>query len=436
MAIIPSKDLITPVAAVPEEYSSSYTPALVSLAVLYFMMGFITCLNDTLVPFFKRGFTLTYAESSLVQFYFFLTYGIMSIPAGKIVERTGYKKGMVLGFSIAAAGALLFFPASVFHQYGLFLGALFTIAIGIVLLQVAANPYVTILGPARTASSRLTLVQSAGSIGTTIAPLFGAGFILSHLHESHASSEALKIPYLGIALLLLIVAAVVSRLKLPVIQAHSPASAPTSIPPVPGQTALVSPFAKKRGIFSFRNLSFGVPALFAYVGAEVAVGTFLTNYISDILHIPEKEANRYVAFYWGGMLAGRLLGSVLLRLLRPSYVLSCCAVSAITLIAVSIASTGPVAVWSMVAVGLCNAVMFATIFSLAINGVGGYTMKASGLLSTAIVGGAIIPFIQGVIKDHYNWQWAFIMPAICYLYILFYGVNGYRSRNSSFAGNK
>lgn len=435
MAIIPSKELILPSIQVEEESNPSYTPALMSLGVLYFMMGFITCLNDTLVPFFKKGFTLTYAESSLVQFYFFLTYGIMSVPAGKIVERTGYKKGMVWGFSIAAAGALLFLPASVFHQYGLFLGALFTIAIGIVLLQVAANPYVTILGPSRTASSRLTLVQSAGSIGTTLAPLFGAGFILSHLHESRASSEAVKIPYLGIALLLLLVAFVVSRLKLPAIPSSHPPVTKAPANPIPdgepGGAPLI-PSPKKRRIFSFRNLSFGVPALFAYVGAEVAVGTFLTNYISDILQIPEKNANRYVAFYWGGMLAGRLLGSVLLRFLKPSYVLSCCAVSALTLIAVSIVSTGPVAVWSMVAVGLCNAIMFATIFSLAINGVGEYTMQASGLLSTAIMGGAIIPFIQGVIKDHYNWEWAFIMPALCYLYILFYAVNGYRSRHRLF----
>jgi len=409
MAVIPSKDWIMP-ATGREESHGSYTPALVSLGVLYFMMGFITCLNDSLVPFFKRGFTLTYAQSSLVQFYFFLTYGIMSIPAGKIVERTGYKKGMVIGFSIAAVGALLFLPASIFHQYGLFLGALFTIAIGIVLLQVAANPYITVLGPARTASSRLTLVQSAGSIGTTAAPLFGAGLILSHLHESHASSEAVKLPYLGIAGLLVVIAMVVSRLKLPVIRpSSSPASDHT-----------------KKNIFSFRNLAFGVPALFAYVGAEVAVGTFLTNYISDILMIPEKEANRYVAFYWGGMLAGRLLGAMLLRLLRPSSVLSCCAGLAMTLIMVSISTTGPVAVWSMVAVGVCNSIMFATIFSLAVNGLGDYTMRASGLLSTAIVGGAIIPFVQGVIKDHSSWQWAFVMPVICYFFILFYAVNGHK----------
>jgi FHS family L-fucose permease-like MFS transporter len=159
----------------------NYTPALITLGVLYFMMGFITCLNDTLVPFFKKGFTLSYSESSLVQFYFFLTYGIASIPAGKVVEKVGYKKGMVLGFAIAACGALLFFPASVLHQYTLFLAALFVVAIGIVLLQVAANPYITILGSAKTASSRLTLIQGVGSLGTTVAPLFGAYFILAPL---------------------------------------------------------------------------------------------------------------------------------------------------------------------------------------------------------------------------------------------------------------
>ena len=179
----------------------NYTPALISLAVLYFMMGLITCLNDTLVPFFKSGFNLTFAQSSLVQFYFFLTYGVMSIPAGKIVEKVGYKNGMVMGFSIAAIGALLFFPASILHQYVLFLAALFIIAIGIVLLQVAANPYITTLGPARTASSRFTLIQGVGSIGTTAAPLLGSYFILSHLKESHASSQAVGYPYVGIACL-------------------------------------------------------------------------------------------------------------------------------------------------------------------------------------------------------------------------------------------
>src|SRR5438270_2208787 len=195
-----------------QHQKQNYTPALISLAVLYFMMGLITCLNDTLVSFFKKGFQLSYTQSSLVQFYFFLTYGVMSVPAGKIVEKTGYKNGMVSGFLIAAFGALLFFPASLYHQYTLFLGALFIVAIGIVLLQVAANPYVTILGPARTASSRLTMVQCVGSIGTTVAPLLGAYFILSRIKESQTSSQAVRTPYIIIGAVLLLIAFIVYRL--------------------------------------------------------------------------------------------------------------------------------------------------------------------------------------------------------------------------------
>ncbi len=388
----------------------SYTPALISLAVLYFMMGFITCLNDTLVPFFKKGFTLTYSQSSLVQFYFFLTYGVMSIPAGRIVMQTGYKKGMVLGFGIAAIGGLLFYPASVFHQYALFLAALFVVAIGIVLLQVAANPYITVLGPSRTASARLALIQGIGSLGTTAAPLFGAHFILSKLEDAGSSSEAVRYPYLGIAFLLMLIAFIVSRLSLPVI----PVSA--------GEKE------SSRGLFSYRQLNFGIIGIFMYVGAEVAVGTFLTNYIVDLLHIPEKEANNYVALYWGCMLVGRLLGAGLLRFLRAGMLLSVCAITAAALILISINSTGMLAVRSMIAVGLCNSIMFATIFSLSVNGVGKHTTAASGLLSTAICGGAVISYLQGFVKDHYDWHTAFMIPLICYLYILFYGLNGHKPK--------
>ena len=393
----------------------NYTPALISLAVLYFMMGLITCLNDTLVPFFKSGFNLTFAQSSLVQFYFFLTYGVMSIPAGKVVEKIGYKRGMVLGFSIAAMGALLFFPASILHQYILFLAALFIIAIGIVLLQVAANPYVTALGPARTASSRFTLIQGVGSIGTTAAPLLGSYFILSHLKESHASSQAVGYPYVGIACLLTLIAIVVYNLKLPAIQM--------------GKDVVVTINSEQaKSVFSFRNLNFGVWAIFVYVGAEVSIGTFLTNYIADTLKIQVHEANNFVAFYWGGMLIGRLVGSFILQTVKPPLVLAACAAMSVLLIVVSINSNGYVAIWSMIAVGLCNAIMFATIFSLSVQGLKTYTTRASGLLSTAIVGGAIISFLMGLVKDKYSWPVAFLIPAVCYLYILFYGINGYRSK--------
>lgn len=394
----------------------NYTPALISLAVLYFMMGFITCLNDTLVPFFKNGFTLSYAQSSLVQFYFFLTYGLMSVPAGRIVERTGFKNGMVIGFSVAAIGALLFYPASVWHQYYLFLAALFIVAMGIVLLQVAANPYITVLGPAKTASSRLTLIQGVGSIGTTVAPLFGAYFILSGLQDSQASSEAVRLPYLGIAGLLIVIAIVVYRLSLPAIRVSD---------------TLTDSFIKDKTIFSFRNLNFGMVAIFMYVGAEVAIGTFLTNYLSETLNISITNANNYVAFYWGSMLAGRLLGAWILRSVKASLVLSIAAFLAVVLIAISTStSSGQLAAWTMIAVGFCNSVMFAIIFSLSVNGLKNYTTQASGLLSTAIVGGAVIPFAQGLIKDNYSWGLAFLVPLACYLYILFYGMNGYKSKLS------
>jgi FHS family L-fucose permease-like MFS transporter len=393
----------------------NYTPALTTLGVLYFMMGLITCLNDTLVPFFKRGFNLSYSESSLVQFYFFLTYGIMSIPAGMVVTRTGYKNGMVLGFSVAAIGAFLFYPASVYHQYILFLAALFIVAIGIVLLQVAANPYVTVLGPAKTASSRLALVQGVGSVGTTVAPVLGAYFILSKLSESAASSAAVRVPYLAIAATLTIIALVVFRLKLPVIKA---------------QAATVADAGIKQSVFLFRNLNLGIIAIFLYVGAEVSIGTFLTNYISDTLHIDIKNANSYVAFYWGSMVIGRLVGSAALKTVKPSLALAWCAAIAGALVLISIFSGGQVAVWSMITVGLFNSVMFAIIFSLSVNGLGDLTTKASGFLSTAIAGGAIISFSQGVLKDHFTWQVAFILPLLCYLYILFYGVSGYKSKYS------
>lgn len=393
----------------------NYTPALVAMAMLYFMMGFITVLNDTLVPFFKMGFTLTFAQSSLVQFYFFLTYGIMSIPAGRIVEKIGFKHGMVLGFLIAAIGAVLFFPAAILNQYYLFLGALFIIAIGIVLLQVAANPYITVLGPARTASSRLTLIQGIGSIGTTSAPVFGAYFILSNFGKSNASSDAVKYPYLFIALTLLIIAFVIYSLRLPAIKFDTKSDSSEGS-------------SEKKSIFNFRNLKFGVPAIFFYVGAEVTVGTFLTSYIVERIGISESAANVYISIYYGGMLAGRFVGAWILNYIQPSRVLSFCAILAIVCILASISSSGSFSVYTMLGVGLCNSIMFAIIFSLSVSGLGSYTTKASGILSTAIVGGAIISYLQGILIDKYSWEIAFTVPLVCYAYILFFGWNGYKPR--------
>jgi FHS family L-fucose permease-like MFS transporter len=418
MAGIPSQKVV--VSTEPLQEKINYTPALITLGVLYFMMGFITCLNDTLVPFFKKGFGLSYTQSSMVQFYFFLTYGLMSVPAGKIVEKLGYKKGMVAGFGIAALGASLFYPASLFHVYALFLAALFIVAIGIVLLQVAANPYVTVLGSPQTASSRLALIQGIGSLGTTLAPVFGAFVILSRIKEAQASSDAVKTPYLFIAAVLLLIALIVYELKLPNITAVDD-----------------HPSAKsERSIFNYRNLNLGIVAIFMYVGAEVAIGTYLTNYVADSLNIAEHMANSYVAYYWGGMLVGRLLGAFLLNAVRPASLLTWCALLAITLIGVSLLTNGYLSIYSMVAVGLCNAIMFAVIFSLAVAGLGAQTTKASGLLSSAIVGGAIISTLQGVIRDHSNWGLAFLLPVVCYAYIAFYGWHGHRSKHLHFEEEK
>ncbi len=412
MATITTSNSISPVHPATR---TKYRYALIVLAILYFMMGFITCLNDTLVPFFKTGFELSYAQSSLVQFYFFLTYALMSIPAGKIVERMGYKRGMVVGFAIAGIGALLFLPASWFHQYPLFLSALFVLAIGIVLLQVAANPYITLLGKPETASSRLAMIQGVGSLGTTLAPLFGAHFILSKVADSETSSSVVSAPYIGIGMVLFAIAIAVYWLALPAMQRNVDA------PPVDGINGL------KTSVLEFRNLNFGIVAIFMYVGAEVAIGTFLTNYVADTLVMEEHRANTYVALYWGGMLVGRLLGSLVLQWNKPQKVLLWSAIVAISFIVLSLTTAGSLAVWFMVAVGLCNSVMFAVIFSLGIAGLGAQATKASGLLSSAIVGGAIIPYFQGLLIDRFNWTISFFLPLFCYVYIVFFAVKGYKS---------
>ncbi|WP_423737259.1 sugar MFS transporter [Chitinophaga caseinilytica] len=393
--------------------SRNYLPALLSLAVLYFMLGFITCLNDTLIPYFKEGFTLSYTESSLVQFYFFAVYGIFSIPAGRIVSRIGFRKGMVTGFLVAAAGALLFYPAALLHAYYLFLAALFIVAVGIVFMQVSANPYIVVLGRPETASSRMNMIQSVGSVGTIVAPLFGAAVILPGM--AAGGSSAVKYPYAGIALLLVVIGAVLWRMKLPEVR-----------PVEEGQ-------AEGGSALGFRNLKLGALAIFFYVGAEVAVGSFLTNYIADTLAITEQEANRYVSFYWGAMLIGRLLGVGLLRVVRPERMLVINGLAAIAGIVVSMTSGGPLAVWALISVGLCNSVMFAIIFSLSVNGVGKHITQASGILSTAISGGAVIVVLQGWLIDSASWTTAFIIPILCYAYIVFYGIEGCKPRRSGLA---
>lgn len=394
-----------------EQHVPSYKIALLILAILYFMLGFITVLNDTLVPFFKEGFNLSYAQSSLVQFYFYLTYGLISIPAGKVVDRIGYKNGMVLGFCIAAFGTILFYPASVFHEYGLFLGALFVIAMGIVLLQVSANPYITILGPAKSAASRLTFIQGVGSLGTTLAPIFGAQFILARVAEQGSASSVLVKPYLVIGSGLFLIGIIIFSIKLPVVKIIQNEG-----------SQLVERLTTIQVIQRFPNLKFGIFALFMYVGAEVGIGTYLTNYIADRLSITESSASFYLSYYWGGMLVGRFLGAFFLQRFQSTRVLFVVSFIAALLVLSSIIGQGHFSVWCMVLAGLCNSIMFATIFSLSIAGLRNNTGTASGLLSTAIVGGAMMTYLQGVLKDGYSWETAFVLPILSYVVIMCFSV--------------
>ncbi|MGP1717772.1 MAG: sugar MFS transporter [Methylophilus sp.] len=387
-----------------------YKKALTSLTILFFMMGFITCLNDILVPYLKAIFSLSYSQAALVQFCFFAAYGLTSIPFSKLIERVGYQKGMVIGFALAALGCLLFYPAVILHTYPLFLGALFVLASGIVLLQVAANPCVSVIGPKETASSRLTMAQAFNSLGTFIAPLFGAYFILSAMtNSSHA--EGVVYPYFFIAFVLIIIALVLSRINL---------------------TGLESTTADESGwleVLKEKGLLLGVIGIFAYVGAEVAIGSFLVNYVMDISQVTETQAAPLVAFYWGGAMVGRFLGIFTLKAFAPARVLMTHALLAVILILISMQTSGTLAIGSMVLVGLCNSIMFPTIFTLGIKGLkAGQEKKGSGLLATAILGGAIVPLLTGLLADRLGLHHAFILPVICYVYIAWLGFKNLTQR--------
>lgn len=408
--------------------NQNYGTALYALMVLFFMMGFITCLNDILVPYLKQVFNLSYTQASLIQFCFFSAYAIMSIPSSKLIEKIGYKKAMITGFVVAAAGCLLFFPAVTMHSYAVFLFALFVLATGIVLLQVAANPYVAVLGDPESSSARLTFAQALNSVGTFLAPYFGSFFILSAL--SHTSADAVKIPYIGLAVTLIVIAFILSRFKLPVISTSNE-----------DEVELVVDSSKKSA-WNFPHLVFGVIAIFMYVGGEVAIGSYLINYFKqpEIAGLTEESGAVFVSYYWGGAMVGRFLGSALLSKFKPNLVLSVFAILAITMILISVNSTGEVAKWSIISVGFFNSIMFPTIFTLAVKGLGKFTTQASGFLSTAIVGGAIVPVLFGAVVDHYmnnnqteatGLRYALIIPMICYAYIAWFGFKGYNDKSTA-----
>jgi len=415
---------------------NNYTFSLMVLTSLFFMWGFITCLNDILIPHLKAVFELSYTQVMLIQFCFFTAYFIASLPSGKIVEKMGYRRGIVLGLSIAGAGCLCFYPAASAQSYPMFLFAFFVLASGITLLQVAANPYVAILGKPELSSSRLTLTQAFNSLGTTIAPYLGSVLILSvaiksadelkmmnplevaAYHQAHAS--AVQVPYLFLAGALFLIAAIFAMIKLPEIEPASVSSSDGS-----GQ----SYDTKHKSAWGYRHLVLGAIGLFVYVGAEVSIGSFLVNFLGQpsIAGLKEADAGKLVSFYWGGAMIGRFLGAALQRKIKPGKTLAFCAFVAAALVVAAMVFSGKVSMFAILSVGLFNSIMFPTIFSLAIDGLGKHTGQGSGILCMAIVGGAIIPVIQGMLADNsfIGIHHAFILPVLCYLFIAYYGLKGH-----------
>ena len=396
---------------------------------IFFMWGFITVLNDVLIPHLKSMFALDYRQAMLVQFTFFGAYFLLSLPSGKVVSRFGYRASIIAGLIVTGIGALLFLPAAALQSYALFLFAFFVLAGGITLLQVAANPYVSLLGPPRLASSRLNLAQALNSLGTTLAPKLGGLIVLSgatlgalELAKLSPAAQAayklqqaqlVQIPYIGIALVLFALAVVVWLFRLP--QLEDTAAADDSR-------------HRFADALAHRRVWYGMLAIFLYVGAEVSIGSFMINYLSlpQIGNISQAHAADFVSLYWGGAMVGRFIGSALLTRIDTRKLLACNAAVAALLVFTTMTTHGSVALWSVVTIGLFNSVMFPNIFTLGIEKFDALTGKVSSLLVMAIVGGAVIPLAQGALADRFGVQPAFVLPLLCYLYIVFYGLKGSR----------
>jgi MFS transporter, FHS family, L-fucose permease len=412
-----------------------YGAALATVTTLFFMWGFLTCLNDILVPHLKSIFDLNYAKVMLIQFAFFGAYFVFSLPSAKIIDWMGYQRSMVAGLLTMGVGAFLFVPAASAPSFPLFLGALIVLAAGITCLQVAANPYVTILGKPETASSRLNLTQAFNSLGTFLAPFFGGLLILSAAPKTMEEIRALapdalqayrlheaatvKMPYVGLGITLVLLAVAIGLFHLP------------KIPQAQRQTGV----KVNDSIWKHPSLIFGAIGIFVYVGAEVSIGSFLVNYFSqpEIGGLTEKVAASFVAFYWGGAMVGRFIGSALLQKMSTRGLLGICAVCAAALVAISMLTSGHVAMYSIILVGFFNSIMFPSIFTLGVAELGPLTGDGSGVMIMAIVGGALLPVAQGAIADRIGIHHAFFLPVICYLYILYFALSGSRPNSERYS---
>ena len=390
---------------------NNYLRPLTFVTILYFLFGFITCLNDVLIPHLKALFTLNYTQAILVQVCFFSAYFVMSIPSGRITHKKGYRFGIVAGLATAAIGTLGFIPAAMMGSYGIFLISLFILASGITLLQVAVNPYVTLLGPPEKSAFRLNLAQAFNSLGTTLAPLLGSILIL----ESTDKVKGIQIPYFGLTVVLIIVAFVFSKIPLPSLSEYSSEEVPDSNASFKESIDEYMATLKRHP-----HLILGMLAIFFYVGAEVSIGSFLVSWLNDsnVGGLTPEDAGRYVSLYWGGAMVGRFLGSYLTSRFHPVKVLKVSLVCVLILIVIATTAYKPgISMWAILAIGLFNSIQFPTIFSLSVSGLGKDTAYASGLICTCIVGGALIPLLQGITADSIGLRWSFLIPLVCYAYI-------------------
>jgi FHS family L-fucose permease-like MFS transporter len=409
----------------------SYRATMSLLASLFFTWGFITVINNTLLPHLRSVFDLNYTQTTLIESVWFIAYFVASIPSARLIERIGYKKSMVVGLAIMAAGSLMMIPAARLPSYPVTLFALFVIACGIALLQVAANPYVAVVGSPQTASSRLNLVQAFNSLGTTFAPLFGGYLILGRsnsgtLEAGHvltqaerlADAQAVQLPYLIVAAVLVVLAVVIARFPLPEMKSS-------------GTSRVSKEQRTQHSLWRHRNLVFGIPAIFIYLIAEIGVANLFINFVSqpEIGNVNHETASHYLFVLWGGMMVGRFIGSALMRTVSAERVLAGASIGAAIVMLVATFTTGHVAMWALISVGLFHSVMFPTIFTLGIKGLGPLTEEGAGLLIMAIAGGALV-VVQGWLADIYGLQMSFLLTALCEMYVLFYAMWGSKATNA------
>jgi len=421
----PTESIAPPIPA-----ATHYVAALSVLASLFFIWGFITVINNTLLPHLRSVFDLDYTRTTLIESVWFIAYFVASIPSAKLIERIGYKKSLVIGLLAMAGGALLMVPASIIPSYWLVLIALFVIASGITLLQVAANPYVAVIGPPETSSSRLNLVQAFNSFGTTLAPLFGGYLILGRSvsgtaeagavltpAERLADAQSVQLPYMIVAAVLIGLAVVIALFRLPDMGSAMRRASKAE--------------RKSHSLWHHRNLVFGVPAIFIYLIAEIGVSNLFINFVSapDIGNLTHEQASRYLFLLWAGMMVGRFAGAFLMRTVRAETVLAWFSVGAFTVMMIATFASGPLAMWALILVGLFHSIMFPTIFTLGIKGLGPLTEEGSGLLIMAIAGGALV-IVQGWLADMYGLQLSFLLTAACELYVLFYALWGSKPTGS------